>query len=76
MTIVIPIAMSTEFDRGLEISETLNLQPKVRSRKEKSYVGDGAKGGRIQILRKKKKNLSDFTGTAGVTDDNQNSATF
>ena len=43
LTIVIATAMTTEFDRGLEISETLNLQSKVRSRKEKNYVGDGAK---------------------------------
>lgn len=76
LTIVIPIAMSIEFDRELEISETLILQPKVRSRKEKTYTGDGVKGGRIQVLRKKKKALSDFIRTPGVADDNQNSATF
>lgn len=67
--------MSAEFDRGLEISETLDLQPKVRSKKEKNYVGEGAKGGRIQVLRKEKKTLSDFIWTAGVADNNQNSAT-
>lgn len=38
------------------VSETLNLQLKIRSRKEKKYVGGGAKGEAIQVLRKKKKN--------------------
>lgn len=67
--------MPTEFDRGLEISEELISQPIVRSRNEKNYVRDGVKGVRIQVLRNKKKK-TDFTGTAGVADDNQNSTAF
>lgn len=75
LTVVIPVAMSTEFDRGLEISEELNSQPKLRSRNEKNCVRDGVKQGRIQVLWNKRKKTK-ITGTAGVADDNQNSATF
>lgn len=60
LTVVITVAMSTGSDRGPAFSGTLNLQPKVRSRKEgEKYAGDGVKRERIQVLRKMKKKKED-----------------
>jgi len=41
--------MSTDYDRGLEISETLNLQPKVRSRKDEITLGVEQKGEKFRF---------------------------
>jgi len=49
LTIVISTAMSTDYDRGLEISETLNLQPKVRSRKDEITLGVEQKGEKFRF---------------------------
>lgn len=74
LSIVIPITMSTEFDKGLEISEILNLQPKVSWRKKKNLYWRRRKRRNSSIEEKNsKQTLPDFIGTAGVAGDNQNS---
>lgn len=75
LSIVIPIAMSTEFDKGLEISEILNLQPKVSWRRKKNLCWRWRERRKNSSIEEKnsKQTLPDFIGTAGVAGDNQNS---